>query len=152
MDDWKGKKVRITVYKKLSDRSWSSAEPSKDHTLNTDTMAYVFNEYHFIWELIFLLICRASNLLRQTVETVDGMVGPFQRDGNGIRYHVRSLNGSLRRYRKSFPLRAPSGPLLVMTRGRVSTKAASQSILNIDAYLELGDSMAMDSSLAKAQF
>ncbi|WP_164048318.1 hypothetical protein [Rhizobium leguminosarum] len=46
----------------------------------------------------------------------------------------------------------PPGPLLVMTRGRVSTKAASQSILNIDAYLELGDATAMDSSLAKAQF
>jgi hypothetical protein len=39
-----------------------------------------------------------------------------------------------------------------MTRGRVSTKAALQSILNIDAYLELGDSTAMDSSFAKAQF
>jgi hypothetical protein len=48
--------------------------------------------------------------------------------------------------------RLPSGPLLVMTRGRVSAKAASQSILNIDACLELGDSTAMDSSLVKAQF
>ncbi|WP_017957734.1 hypothetical protein [Rhizobium leguminosarum] len=50
------------------------------------------------------------------------------------------------------PLCATFGPFLVMTRGRVSTKAALQSILNIDAYLELGDSTAMDSSFAKAQF
>lgn len=45
MDEWKGKEVRITVYKKVSDRSWSSAVPSKDYILNADTMADVFNEY-----------------------------------------------------------------------------------------------------------